>query len=131
MGLCNLGKIVVEVEEGIRILASVFEFWPWAESIYDSNLFDAFVRFSFKNGLKSHSFVHTTDKPYSCIVCNKRFTQKHQLKAHNLVHSKEKIYSCSMCSMSFTEKHHLISNTFVHTKEKPFTCGICQRSFSL
>ena len=55
----------------------------------------------------SHNKTHSSDKPYSCDVCDKTFKRSQHLKDHKRIHTGEKPYHCDLCNTSFTRISHL------------------------
>jgi len=60
-----------------------------------------------KISMKSHTIVHTRERPYKCPFCRKRFNQKSNLKRHTRIHTGERPYECTICSKNFRQKSHL------------------------
>lgn len=60
-----------------------------------------------KSNIKTHSFVHSGERPYKCKVCDKGFTQSQSLKRHMLLHTGEKPFLCNVCNMSFRQAESL------------------------
>ena len=48
-----------------------------------------------------------------------------------LCRTTEKPYSCSLCQKSFLKNYSLTYHMRTHTKEKPFTCTLCTQQFSI
>ncbi|KAK0060357.1 zinc finger E-box-binding homeobox 1 [Biomphalaria pfeifferi] len=69
------------------------------------------------------------NRPFACLICNKRFTQKAHLIIHKRIHTGEKPYSCHICHRKFAQSSHLTVHKRVHTGEKPFFCNFCGMGF--
>ncbi|VDM60150.1 unnamed protein product [Angiostrongylus costaricensis] len=42
--------------------------------------------------------VHTLDRPFACLFCEKTFVRKNDLKVHELTHSNRSRFFCSKCN---------------------------------
>jgi len=72
-----------------------------------------------KTALKVHMVVHTKDKPYSCLKCNKRFSYHISVKIHDrIVHNKERLFVCAQCGNDFQTKSNLRAHEVKHRKKK-------------
>ena len=58
-------------------------------------------RFSQKNHLNVHEFIHATEKPFILETCTKKLSRRSHLKQHLLTHEKEKPFTCQICSKGF------------------------------
>lgn len=52
--------------------------------------------------LKSHSYVHSDDKPYQCDICDVRFKQIGNLNSHKKIH-RGIAYTCAVCGKNFNK----------------------------
>lgn len=79
-----------------------------------------------------HLKLHSGEKNYACIVCQKQFSQKIHLIRHAQIHTGicVKTFTCEICTKTFTEKRNLMTHMRTHTGEKPFSCSLCELSFS-
>ena len=70
------------------------------------------VSFKTKGDLKSHMRVHGGVErwEFPCNQCQKKFTKMSSLKTHTLLHTGEKPLKCSKCDKSFTQQGHLRSH---------------------
>jgi len=84
--------------------------------------------------LKSHSFVHTQEKPLACFVegCDRHFSRKYSRDLHlRNVHSIGilETFHCKICGKACKSKVRLRSHEMHHGDERPFVCQICSGSF--
>ena len=83
------------------------------------------------SSLKSHTMIHSGEKPFSFKQCNYSFTWSSHFKTHMLTHSGEKLYSCSHCSLSCTTAGNPNDHVCTHSGEKPFHCDQCNSAILL
>ena len=70
------------------------------------------------NYLKNHLVLHTGEKKYKCVQCERTFSQSGHLRTHMMTHTGEKRYSCVQCLKSFSRGSSLKKHTMIHTGEE-------------
>jgi len=50
---------------------------------------------------------HSTDRPYTCDMCQKQFSRNHNLMTHMWIHNQEKQHTCEICAKTFTYQSNL------------------------
>lgn len=73
--------------------------------------------------------VHTTKKPYLCLICGFTFQDVSKQKNHIRMHTGAKPYSCNICNSKFRCSHNLKEHRYNHLKEKQFECNICKNKY--
>ena len=67
--------------------------------------------------LLRHMAVHTSEKKFSCTVCQKKFTRAQYLSEHMNIHEGKTPYHCTDCDASFSLATKLYSHKRKHRRE--------------
>ena len=87
--------------------------------------------FKCPSGLRRHMTVHSSERPFQCIICSKSSKTKDDLLRHmKTTHSNERPHVCESCGKSFKEKGILKRHMLLHSGEKPHSCALCNETFT-
>ncbi|XP_061389362.1 testis-specific zinc finger protein topi [Musca vetustissima] len=87
-------------------------------------------KFTIRPDLNDHiRKCHTGERPYHCLVCDKRFLTGSVFYQHRLIHRGERRYECEDCGKRFYRADALKNHQRIHTGEKPFGCLFCTKNF--
>ncbi|XP_027240209.2 LOW QUALITY PROTEIN: zinc finger protein 54-like isoform X1 [Cricetulus griseus] len=85
--------------------------------------------FTQHSSCKIHQSLHSSEKPYTCMECDRSLTCNLQFRRHKRVHIGERPYSYMQCDKSYTCLSHLRRHQNFHTGERPYKCMECYKSF--
>ncbi|KAJ8970544.1 hypothetical protein NQ314_001184 [Rhamnusium bicolor] len=57
-----------------------------------------------------------SERPFMCVICDKRFTQTSSLNVHIRKHTGEKPYTCNICNRAFATSAYLSGHLRKHKK---------------
>ena len=84
-----------------------------------------YIKFHNNNDFKNHLKLHTGERKYKCVTCDKSFVSQSRLTYHKQnVHDPPK-YQCSFCDKPFRSKVSYERHILVHSDEKPHQCEYC------
>lgn len=86
-------------------------------------------KFKFKSGLLIHKAVHDPTPKKTCEVCGKTFHILAQYRRHFVYHANERKYGCETCGKRFNTLDILRVHNRTHTDERPFSCEECGKTF--
>ena len=81
--------------------------------------------------LIKHDKTHNNEEQqHKCRRCDYSCTSALSLKTHSSIHTGEKPFKCGSCDYSCTTAGDLKRHSYTHTGEKPYQCGSCDKSFT-
>lgn len=84
-----------------------------------------YIKFHNNNDFKNHLKLHTGERKYKCVTCDKSFVSQSRLTYHKQnVHDPPK-YQCPFCDKLFRSKVSYERHILVHSDEKPHQCEYC------
>ncbi|XP_075980707.1 uncharacterized protein LOC142979582 [Anticarsia gemmatalis] len=97
------------------------------DKAYSCNVCDK--KFKFRSGLLIHKAIHDPTPKKTCEVCGKTFHILAQYRRHFVYHANERKYGCETCGKRFNTLDILKVHNRTHTDERPFTCQECGKTF--
>ncbi|VVC87265.1 unnamed protein product [Leptidea sinapis] len=86
-------------------------------------------KFKFKSGLSIHKAKHDPTPKKTCEVCGKTFHIMAQYRRHYVYHANERKFECETCGKRFHTSDILRVHCRSHTDERPFSCPDCGKTF--
>ncbi|KAJ1519906.1 hypothetical protein ONE63_004144 [Megalurothrips usitatus] len=86
-----------------------------------------------RRALQKHSWVHSSERSYSCPKCDKRFHSRARLRRHMVSH-RERVLTCAECGATFPDGRSLVNHRLaVHSQRdaagRLFQCRDCGKTF--
>jgi KRAB domain-containing zinc finger protein len=102
-----------------------------AEKLFACTNLNCNKRFTYYDNLMKHISKHSAaDKIYNCAECRMAFSRKIYLREHARVHSSNKQYFCIPCNKHFVHKQSFSEHKrWKHSAQKPFLCSECGKPF--
>lgn len=97
------------------------------DKLYSCDVCDK--KFKFKSGLIIHKSIHDPTPRKTCEVCGKTFHILAQYRRHFVYHANERKYGCNTCGKRFNTLDILRVHHRTHTDERPFSCQECGKTF--
>ncbi len=80
-------------------------------------------------GGKKRLYLPNEERPYPCLVCNKRFSHTASLSRHEHTHASNKCYACNCCKKTFIRLSNLKQHQQTHAMGKLYECSQCGKTF--
>ena len=58
--------------------------------------------------------IHTGERPYKFVICEKGFTMSSHLQTHKRTHTGERPYKYDVCDKGFTNSSYLLKHKLTH-----------------